>query len=718
MIDGAVAQRGVSVQKLTTSRVMGVLLLTLALPLLVWQLGVGAQIALAPTVFMPMHSILEISAVVMAALVFFTGAGTAEIERSMRAMELGGAFLAVAIFDAFHFLSYPGMPDMLVGLNSEHKSFVFWLLARYSAGLGLLAYILLSERATPVSYWGRKAWLIALLVLIVLVAWVPMTAPERIASMYQPGVGATPLKIGLEWGAFVLYLSAALVLLFRRKKIVNCDCETLLMALFLLSAGELFFTLQTRATGVANLLAHGYKLAAYYYLYRAIYSESVNKPFRRMRYTLTHDALTHLPNRMRFGQKLNHALAYATSKHSPCAIVLLNIDRFQNINDTLGHEQGDNLLMLIAKRIKESLPAGAFAARFSGDEFAILLQDTSRHDAQQMAQALLHVFSEAFELGEDNIAISVSMGLTCYPDDTDNASVLMRYADLALRQAKRNGRNCVAAFSKELGEGFQRQVALETHLRGALARKEFELHYQPKWEIESGKLYGWEALLRWHSPILGQVSPDEFIAVAERTGLILPLGEWVLYEACRQLRAWRAAGLPAGTMAVNLSARQFRQRDIADEVGRVLLETGVLAEELELEITESVLMDDLDSAVVALDEMKQLGVRIAIDDFGTGHSSLAYLKSLPIHCLKIDRAFIADIPNNPNGVVIVRSILALARSLGLTVVAEGVENQAQFSFLRDNQCDQAQGYLFFRPLPASECFELLQACQKLAETEE
>jgi EAL domain-containing protein (putative c-di-GMP-specific phosphodiesterase class I) len=285
----------------------------------------------------------------------------------------------------------------------------------------------------------------------------------------------------------------------------------------------------------------------------------------------------------------------------------------------------------------------------------------------------------------------------------------MRYADLALHRAKSAGRNCFRVFSRDLSEEIQRRVLLETRLKQALEHKELALHYQPKLEIRTGRLMGWEALLRWQSAELGMVSPDEFIPVAEHTGLILPIGDWVVREACRQMRAWQDAGLLAGTMAVNLSTRQFRQKDLAEEVSAALHDTGLAAGDLELEITESSIMDNLATAATVLTELERLGLRIAVDDFGTGYSSLSYLKSFPIHCLKIDRSFIRDIPGDENDTAIVRTIIALAGSLGLTVVAEGVETDAQLAYLRTHHCDQAQGYFFSRPLPPDECIKLMRA---------
>jgi len=480
-----------------------------------------------------------------------------------------------------------------------------------------------------------------------------------------------------------------------------------MLTLLLMAAGELFFIVYVEVNSTASLIGHAYKVFAYYFLFRAIYAEAVSRPFRQMQHMLTHDDLTGLPNRTAFNDKLNLAVARAR-QDAPCAVLLLDLDRFQNVNDTLGHEHGDLLLVSVAGRIRTSLPEAAFMARFSGDEFVILLENTTTEGAKQVGQDLLQAMGREFDLGNDRLGINASLGIVSYPEYGESASVLMRYADLALHRAKLAGRNCLVMFSHDLSDEIQRRVLLESRLKQALARSELALHYQPKLDIRSGRLMGWEALLRWQSPELGEVGPAEFIPVAEQSGLILPIGEWVLREACRQMRAWQDLGLAAGSMAVNLSMRQFRQKDLTGAISAALSDAGLAPGDLELEITESLIMDDLASAATVLAELEQLGIRIAVDDFGTGYSSLSYLKTFSIQCLKIDRSFIRDIPGDENDTAIVRTIIALANNLGLIVVAEGVETDAQRAYLLANHCDQAQGYLFSRPLPAEDCIELMR----------
>ena len=682
------------------------LLLAASLPLLVWQAVPSNQVTIAGPTFLAAHSIMEVFAIIVAALVFFTGHGVQESVRSTRSMVLGCAFMAVALFDTLHFLTYLGMPDLITP-NTPHKSILFWLCGRYAAGIGLLAYVLLPE--TPATRFpaSRYGWAGVLLVLGAL-SYGLLVSPQVIPAMYVTGEGLTPLKVALEWGIFGFYLVVAALLYGRRTRITNCDFESLMLALLLMAAGELFFIVYVNVSSTANMLGHTYKVFAYYFLYRAIYAESVSRPFRQMRHMLSHDDLTGLPNRTAFNDELNLAMA-RSRQDKPCAVLLLDLDYFQNVNDTLGHEHGDLLLVAVAGRIRACLPETAFLARFSGDEFVVLLDDAPVERAKQVGQALLQDMSREFDIGNDRLGISASIGIVTYPTDGESASILMRYADLALHRAKSLGRNCLIVFSRDLSEEIQRRVQLEARLKHALARNELALHYQPKLEILSGRLVGWEALLRWQSAELGMVSPEEFIPVAEHTGLILPIGDWVLREACRQLRAWQDAGLMTGTMAVNLSTRQFRQKDLAEEVSVALRDTGLAPGDLELEITESSIMDNLATAATVLAELERLGIRIAVDDFGTGYSSLSYLKSFPIHCLKIDRSFINDIPGDDNDTVIVRTIIALAGNLGLTVVAEGVETDAQLAYLRANHCDQAQGYLFSRPLPPDECVKLMRA---------
>lgn len=691
---------------------VGLLLLTAGLPLLIWQAFPYNQTAFSQSGFLVVHALMETFAVVVAALIFFIVYGAQDTARSLRAVVLGYAFLAVATFDVLHFLTYAGMPDVITP-NSTHKTILFWLSARMAAALGLLAYITLPHvmvRRESSYRWG----VLATLALVGLVSLSILIWPHLAPAMYIPGEGLTTTKIVIEWLVFGIYIITAGLLWWRRQRVANCDVNSLLLALLLMAVGELFFTLYVQVSSTANLLGHIYKVAAYYFLYRAIFAESVRRPFMQIRHMLSHDELTGLASWAAFNERLQLAIDKARGDGSSCAVILLGLDNFKTVNATLGHEQGDQLLRAVAQRIRISLPRSVFMARFSGGTFVLLWERTDARQAQQAGQTLLHAMRDEFDLGDDHIAIGASLGVVMFPQDGDAASVLLRRADVALQRAKAEGRHCLVAFSRELGESIQRRALIESGLRYALDRGELFLHYQPKVVLDGGSIAGWEALLRWQSDELGLVSPAEFIPVAEESGLILPVGDWVLREACRQMVAWRAAGLETGAMAVNISTRQFRQNDLPEKVEVILRETGLPAGLLNLEITESMIMDNPASAAEMMGKLVQLGMHIHVDDFGTGHSSLSYLKTFPIHAIKIDRSFIRDIPADENDVAIVHAILSLGHSLGLQIVAEGVETEEQLAYLKAEGCDELQGYLFSRPLPAEKCESLMRSAKRLA----
>ncbi|MDR3436780.1 EAL domain-containing protein [Telmatospirillum sp.] len=413
------------------------------------------------------------------------------------------------------------------------------------------------------------------------------------------------------------------------------------------------------------------------------------------------DPLTDLPNRTAVMQSIQRAIAKARRDDSKGAILFLDLDHFKNVNDSLGHPVGDELLCAVARRYGARLRDNDILSRTGGDEFLVLLENL-RDPAQaaSVAQTLIDALKTPFALpGGHEIYIGTSIGISVFPDDGDVPDRVISCADAAMYQAKKGGRNSFLFYTQALTQAAHARIDLEAALRKGLDRGEFLVHYQPLVAMADLQITGVEALVRWQRPHHGLVSPGQFIPVAEETGLILPLGAEVLRMACRQMREWLDGGAPLQTMAVNLSAHQFTQPDIAEQVAGILAETGLSGRYLELEITESALMDS-GEAERKLSALKTLGVRLAIDDFGTGYSSLAYLKRLPIDKLKIDQSFVHDIPNDPANMEIVAAVVAMAKNLHLTVLAEGVETEAQLAFLRDLHCDALQGYLFSRPLPA------------------
>ncbi|MDB5802724.1 MAG: hypothetical protein JWN73_46 [Betaproteobacteria bacterium] len=423
----------------------------------------------------------------------------------------------------------------------------------------------------------------------------------------------------------------------------------------------------------------------------------------RLSYLAQFDLLTELPNRHLFRDRVGQTLIQARRNNWPVAVLFVNLDRFKLVNDALGQEAGDRLLKDAAARLADCVRTGDTIGCFGGDKFGAVLSDLGRPgDAGVVAQKILDSFAVPFQFGDHDAYITASVGITLFPGDGQNEDVLMANADTAMYRAKESGGNNYQFFTHEMNERTLKRMQLENALRHALVREEFLLHYQPKADLQSGAICGFEALLRWKHPERGLVSPAEFIPILEDTGLIVPVGEWVLGEACRQIAEWKNAGLPAQPVAVNLSARQFEEADLGGTVRRILGEAGVATSLIHFEITESLLMKDPEGTTRALRGLRDSGFKLSVDDFGTGYSSLAYLKRFPLDALKIDQTFVRDITNNPDDAAIALAVIGLARSLNLKVIAEGVETLAQLDFLREHGCDEIQGYYFSRPLPAAD----------------
>ncbi len=449
-----------------------------------------------------------------------------------------------------------------------------------------------------------------------------------------------------------------------------------------------------------------------------INSIRLNAETKRQLHALTyHDPLTGLPNRGLFQDRLRQAVLDAKRRGHLVCIMSLGLDRFKNVNDTLGHHAGDLLLKSIAGRLQEALREGDTISRLSGDTFALIcpMATDSRH-AALVAHKLLEQLEPPFVIEGLELFVAASVGITVYPQDTTNPEQLLKNAEAAMFRIKEQGGSGYEYYKADINTQAAERLKLESRLRPALERDEYLLHYQPKVELAAGRLVGFEALLRWCPQGSSPVPPNQFIPILEDTGLIAPVGEWVLRAACRQNKLWQDSGLPPITMAVNLSARQFRDPGLADLVERVLKAIGLEARWLELEITESMLMDHTPETAVTLQRLSAMGVKLSIDDFGTGYSSLAYLKRLPISVLKIDRAFVKDITSDANDRAVVQAVIAMAHNLNLRVVAEGAETPEQVSFLRTQDCDEMQGFFTSRPVPAAEAQPILLDghCRKIA----
>jgi len=428
--------------------------------------------------------------------------------------------------------------------------------------------------------------------------------------------------------------------------------------------------------------------------------QEANTELQRM---VLHDALTKLPNRVLLADRIEQAAQACKRSSTLCAVLFVDLDRFKIVNDSLGHFVGDELLQAVAERLRSAVRQEDTVSRLGGDEFVILLRYVAHaDDAGRVAQKIIEVVSQPIRSHGHEMHVTCSVGISIYPQHGETAEALIMNADVAMYHVKKSCRNDFEFFTPEMKTFFPKRVALENELRKALEREQFVLHYQPQIDVMSGELTGMEALLRWHHPELGLVMPAEFIPLAEETGLIVPLGRWVLREACLQNKAWQNQGLQSLRVAVNISGMQFQQKDLVDSIARALDESGLDPRCLELEITESVIMQNAPEATIMLEKLSQMGVDISIDDFGTGYSSLSYLKRFSIDRLKIDQSFIRNVSSDQDDAAIVKAIIALAHSLRLRVVAEGVEHAEQLQFLRSLGNDEYQGYFHSKPLPAAE----------------
>ncbi|RXT04548.1 EAL domain-containing protein [Ammoniphilus sp. CFH 90114] len=440
-------------------------------------------------------------------------------------------------------------------------------------------------------------------------------------------------------------------------------------------------------------------------------SQNLESYTKQIRYQAEHDSLTNLPNRRAFTTQLQKHIEKADMNKDTIAVMFLDLDRFKSVNDGLGHTFGDQLLIAVANRMLDSLGQ---AYRIGGDEFTIILTDTSREEVGKMAQKILTMLNQPFTLDEHEVFVTTSIGISLFPTDGESVEHLVKNADIAMYRAKEEGKNTYHFFNSELNEQLLKRTTLERELRKALQRNEFQLYYQPKVNMKTGQITGVEALIRWFHPEMGLVSPGEFIPIAEETGLIKSIGDWVLRTACAQNKLWQEQGYPPMRVAVNLSAQQFQQSNLIHTIMDVLEQTKLEAKYLEIEITENVAMSNADFVIEKLNKLKSLGIHLAIDDFGTGYSSLSYLKKFPIDTLKIDRSFIRDISKDIDNETIITTIIVMAHHLKLNIVAEGVEEEHQLSFLRQQNCHEIQGFLIARPLSVQDFERNFQNLQEVA----
>ncbi|TKJ64387.1 GGDEF domain-containing response regulator [Pseudomonas sp. CFBP13506] len=429
----------------------------------------------------------------------------------------------------------------------------------------------------------------------------------------------------------------------------------------------------------------------------------------KVSHLLQYDALTQLPNSTLLGDRLTQAMALGRRHDTQLAVMFIGLDRFKRINNALGYPVGDEVLQLVSQSLAASVRESDSVFRYGSDEFVILLNDVLHpQQTQHIAQKVLMAISATRHVAGHDLSVTASLGISIYPNDSTNAVVLIKQAETAMHTSKERGPDDFSFYTEDMNLRAQHQQNLESAIRQALERDEFVLHYQPKLALKSGQIVGAEALIRWFQPRSGWVNPTDFIPVAEDSGLIVRLTQWVLRQACEQVQSWNAMGLPALPVSVNISAIDFRQRDFIDNLATILKETGLPAHQLELEITESVLMQNVDDTVETLHKIKAMGVRLALDDFGTGYSSLSYLRRFPIDVLKIDQSFVRGLNVNSQDAQLISAIIAMGKSLELNIIAEGVETAEQLDFLRAQDCEEGQGFLFSKAVPAKDFAQLLQ----------
>ncbi|WP_374255383.1 putative bifunctional diguanylate cyclase/phosphodiesterase [Aquabacterium sp.] len=700
-------------------RLPSVLLLSmLALLVLVWRWPAEWS-GLVPLDVFPvaLHTFTEFAAIVAALLVFFVAWHAHNGLLPANVAKLACGFLAVGLIDVGHVLSYSGMPDFVTPSGIE-KAIHFWLVARY-VGAATLLCVALQPEAGPISDAQRNVLLAGALTLTTAVYALNLFAPEVWPSTFVAGVGLTPFKVVLEYGVVMVTLAAAV--LFCRSEVRHraYSVTDLCTAALITVLSELCVTLYTHVGDVFMLMGHVYKIIAYFFIYRAVFVTAVREPYRLLQFEVQerreaekrasflayHDALTQLPNRELARDRFVQATADARRHGNSVALVFLDLDHFKNINDSLGHAVGDLLLCEVAHRLVASVRGGDTVSRQGGDEFLLILKDVQHADeVGALVGKLIERLVLPITLDGQELTTSASAGIAIYPGDSEEFDVLMQQADTAMYRAKEEGRNTWRFYDEAMNAASLEKLDIRNGLRHALQAHQLQLVYQPQVNLTTGKLVGLEALLRWKHPEKGFVSPAKFIPVAEDSGLIVPIGEWVMREACRQAAIWHRSGLDDVAMAVNLSAVQFKRGDVEQVVASALEASGLPPSLLELELTESVLISDPENVQSRLMQLKDLGVRLAIDDFGTGYSSLSYLKRFSVDKLKIDQSFVHDLELHPDEVTIVRAIIQMAAGLGLSTIAEGVETEGMMKQLQALGCDEAQGYWVARPMSA-EAFE-------------
>lgn len=690
-----------------------------AVLLIVWLLPANSLLKTAGNWFPTwLHSCMELLAIVVAALVFSISWHSYRSEQAGNLSLLACGYLAVALLDSAHLLSYRGMPDFITP-SSVEKAIDFWLAARLSEALVLLGVALRAWR--PLTHpQQRYQWLAATLGGVALMVYLRLYQPQLFPRMFIEGQGLTPLKIVMEWLVIGLLACAAVGLLRRREQ--PFDRQGLLLAVGISILSELCFTAYRNPHDIYQLLGHAYKVLACLVVYRVVFVSSIQQPYIQLTSEISerrraeqqvetlsfYDNLTGLPNLDLLRDRTSKALSTLSRDAQQVALLYMDIDGFKDVNDSLGHACGDTLIRELGSRLQGLLRSSDTLCRATGDEFVILMPDVENAESVGLlAERILNGLQRPFLLHGHLQTISLSLGAAVAPHDGQDCETLLRNAETAMYQAKQDGRQTWRFFDSTMNQQALARLQLLNDLRQAIAQHQLQLYYQPQIDLASGRLSGVEALVRWQHPVRGMISPAEFIPAAEESRLIIPLGEWVLRQACAQAASWQRQGLALPQVAVNISAIQLQHGHLEESVLQALADSHLPASLLELEITESSLVDKTEQVIDSLKRLKAMGVNLSIDDFGTGYSSLAYLQTLAVDKLKIDQSFVRDLTLNQDNRAIVSAIVQMAHTLGLACIAEGVESQDIAAALHRLGCQQAQGYLYARPLPADELQTLL-----------
>lgn len=668
-----------------------------------------------------LHSLTEFFAVAVSLLVFSVTWHSYRRQMAGNMVLLACGFLAVGLLDLTHVLSYRGMPDFITPANIE-KSIDFWLAARLTAAGSLLVIALRPWQplARPVT---RFYLLLGALLLAALVIYLQLWQPQLFPRTFIEGEGLTSIKVWTEWLVIALLSAAALSFWRARARQQVYDAYGLCVAVLVSILAELCFTAYNNVHDIYSLLGHLYKVLAYLLLYRVVFISCVREPYRRLAEEMRvreaaeqqievlafYDTLTGLPNLDLLRDRTDQALAASHRSHQQVALLYMDVDGFKTLNDSLGHSYGDALLRTLAEMLHGMISESDTLCRPGGDEFILLLPEMETpEDIAALADTIMRKVQQPFSLFGRSISTSLSLGIAVAPHDGQDFETLLRNAETAMYKAKQSGRETWRFFDSSMnGEALER-LELLNGLRQAIDGEQLLLHYQPQIDLASGALIGVEALIRWQHPEWGLVPPIRFIGAAEESRLIVPIGEWVIQHACRQAMAWQQAGVLVPQVAVNVSAIQLQQGNLEQQVLQALASSGLPASRLELEITESSLLDNTEQVLATLKRLKAMGVKLSIDDFGTGYSSFAYLRNLAVDKLKIDQSFVRDLTSSADSRAIVTAIIQMARSLGLTTIAEGVEDQGIAELLQQLGCLEAQGYLYAKPLPAAQLTQFVR----------